>query len=92
MGRQHVRDGVLAVTQQKTAAKLAIPTHPSLKFELGRLPSDHLTFLTTAAGKPFSRAGYNSTQMATREGLEPPTLALGKLCSIRLSYRATRGG
>ena len=30
--------------------------------------------------------------MAAREGLEPPTLALGKLCSIRLSYRATPGG
>ena len=25
--------------------------------------------------------------MAVREGLEPPTLALGKLCSILLSYR-----
>ena len=30
-------------------------------------------------------------RMAAREGLEPPTLALGKLCSILLSYRATRG-
>lgn len=27
-------------------------------------------------------------RMAAREGLEPPTLALGKPCSIRLSYRA----
>jgi hypothetical protein len=26
--------------------------------------------------------------VAAREGLEPPTLALGKPCSIRLSYRA----
>ncbi len=25
--------------------------------------------------------------MAVREGFEPPTLALGKLCSILLSYR-----
>ncbi len=29
--------------------------------------------------------------VAAREGLEPPTLALGKPCSIRLSYRATLG-
>ena len=29
-------------------------------------------------------------QMATPEGLEPPTSALGKPCSIRLSYGATR--
>ena len=26
-------------------------------------------------------------EVAVREGLEPPTLALGKLCSILLSYR-----
>ena len=26
--------------------------------------------------------------MAAREGLEPPTSALGKRCSILLSYRA----
>ena len=29
-------------------------------------------------------------QMATPEGLEPPTSALGKPCSIRLSYGATQ--
>ncbi len=28
--------------------------------------------------------------MAARKGLEPLTLALGKLCSILLSYRAAR--
>ena len=28
-------------------------------------------------------------RLAAREGFEPPTLALGKLCSILLSYRAT---
>ncbi len=30
----------------------------------------------------------SKVQVAAREGLEPPTLALGKPCSIRLSYRA----
>ena len=30
--------------------------------------------------------------MAAREGLEPPTFALGKRCSILLSYRAWPGG
>ena len=28
--------------------------------------------------------------LAAREGLEPPTFALGKRCSILLSYRAAR--
>ena len=29
MGRQHVRDGVVQVRQQKTGAMLAIPLHPA---------------------------------------------------------------
>ena len=29
--------------------------------------------------------------VATPEGLEPPTSALGKPCSIRLSYGVTQG-
>lgn len=31
---------------------------------------------------------WNDTALAAREGLEPPTFALGKRCSILLSYRA----
>ena len=38
---------------------------------------------------PSCRAKLEYGCVAAREGLEPPTLALGKLCSIRLSYRAT---
>ena len=30
----------------------------------------------------------NFPHVAAREGLEPPTFALGKRCSILLSYRA----
>ena len=31
MGRQHIRDGVLTVKQQKTGVTLAIPVHPELQ-------------------------------------------------------------
>jgi integrase len=53
MGRQHVRDGVLAVKQEKTAATLAIPVHPHLQTVLDATPGEHLTFLVTASGKPY---------------------------------------
>jgi hypothetical protein len=32
--------------------------------------------------------GGANNPLAAREGLEPPTFALGKRCSILLSYRA----
>ncbi len=47
MGRQHIRDGVLQVRQQKTGAELAIPVHAHLAAIVADTPSDHLTFLTT---------------------------------------------
>jgi integrase len=60
MGRQHIRDGAVHVTQQKTAAVLAIPVHPDLARIIEATPSDHLTFLTAKKGAPFSPAGFGN--------------------------------
>jgi integrase len=60
LGRQHVRNGVIAVRQQKTGATLAIPVHPELQAVLDATPSEHLTFLTTRDGSPFSPAGFGN--------------------------------
>lgn len=60
MGRQDVRDGRLHVRQSKTRARLAIPLHAELRAILDATPSGHLTFLTTAQGKPFTAAGFGN--------------------------------
>jgi integrase len=60
MGRQHLRGGALHVRQQKTSAVLEIPVHAALKLALDATPSDHLTFLVTEQGKPFSAAGFTN--------------------------------
>lgn len=60
MGRQHVRDGELTITQQKTGAVVTVPLHARLLAEIDRHPRDRLTFLLTAAGKPFSAAGFGN--------------------------------
>jgi integrase len=54
MGRQHIRDGVLIVRQQKTGVTLAIPVHPALQSVLDATPSEHLTFLTSRSGRPYA--------------------------------------
>jgi integrase len=54
IGRQHIKGGVLMVRQQKTGATLAIPVHPHLQAVLDASPSEHLTFLVTATGKPYA--------------------------------------
>jgi integrase len=60
MGRQHVRDGVLHVRQQKTGTELAIPLHSALAAVIAEMQAEHLTLLTTQTGKPFSAAGFGN--------------------------------
>jgi integrase len=60
MGRQHVRDGAITVRQQKTGATLEIPIHTKLRKALDATPSEHLTFLVTEHGKPFTAAGFGN--------------------------------
>jgi integrase len=60
MGRQHVRDGLLTVRQAKTGAAVTIPLHPRLQTILEASEADHLTFLTTATGKPFTAGSFTN--------------------------------
>ena len=59
MGRQHIKDGVLTVKQQKTGVTLAIPVHPHLQAVLDATPSEHLTFMVTATGKPYGGNAFS---------------------------------
>jgi integrase len=58
MGKQHGRDGKLIVRQQKTGTPLEIPIHRELRAIFDVTPSDHLTFLVTKDGKPYSPNGF----------------------------------
>jgi integrase len=59
-----VRDEILTWTRGKTAhstsLELFIPVLPALREILDATPSGHLTFLTTAFGKPFTPAGFGN--------------------------------
>jgi integrase len=60
MGRQHIRNGLLAVRQNKTGTVLQIPVHPALQTIINADQGDHLTFLVTSFGKPFTSAGFGN--------------------------------
>jgi integrase len=59
MGRQHIRDGVLTVRQEKTGITLAIPVHSDLMAILDATPSEHLTFIVGTRGRPFHPAAFS---------------------------------
>ncbi len=60
IGRQHISDGVVHIRQQKTGIELIIPIHPTLAAIIADTPTDHLTLLTTKAGRPFSAAVFGN--------------------------------
>lgn len=60
MGRQYVKGSKITVRQVKTGARLDIEMHPALRAILAEMPREHLTFLVTEYGKPFSIAGFGN--------------------------------
>ncbi len=60
MGRQHIKSEWLTVRQQKTGAIVEIPVRKELRAAIDLLPNNHLTFLVTENGKPFTAAGFGN--------------------------------
>jgi integrase len=64
LGRQMVRDGWLRFQPKKTrhisADFVEIPVLPALAAELEKGPQDHLNFLVTEFGKPYSPDGFGN--------------------------------
>ncbi len=87
MGRQHMRGDAIEVRQQKTGARLLIPVHPKLKAELAQAKGEHLTFIVTEYGAPFSVAGFGGwfSDAARAAGLARSIHGLRKSAARRLA-------
>lgn len=60
MGRQHIKGRLLTVRQNKTGVVVDIPLHTELRAILAASSIDHMTFLTTATGKPFTGCSFTN--------------------------------
>jgi integrase len=68
MGRQHIRHdllpkkphGWLCIVQRKTGTLVEVPVTDALQAAIDATPSNHLTFLTTSQGQPFTDAGFTN--------------------------------
>jgi integrase len=88
MGRQHVRDGMISVAQQKTSTRLWIKIHPKLAAELARVPAGQLHFLQTHYGRPYTPKGFPQRMRVwcDQAGLpECTSHGLRKLMAVRLA-------
>jgi integrase len=64
LGRQHVRDGKLLLTQfkgrNKKPKKLVLPILPALQRIIDASPTGEMTFLVNDFGRPFTDAGFGN--------------------------------
>jgi integrase len=66
LGRQHIRDGRIVFTPQKTERRKAgpvvvhIPILPELQQALDSMPRDNLTFLVNDKGKPYTAKTFGN--------------------------------
>jgi integrase len=68
LGRQHIRHdllpkqphGYLCIAQHKTGTLVEVPVTDALQAAIDACPSNHLTFLVTSQGQPFSTAGFTN--------------------------------
>jgi integrase len=93
MGRQHVRNGKLALRRQKTGVPFEVPVMDALQAAIDAMPAaDNLTFLATAQGKPFSAAGFGNwfREVCNEAGLPMRCTSHG-LRKAAATYLADRG-
>ena len=61
MGSQHVHDGVLTITQEKTGTEVTIPVHPKLREIIAATKNVGVkTYLVTHQGKPYTAPGFGN--------------------------------
>jgi len=60
MGPAHIKNGMIALTQQKTNTSLLVPIHASLADILALVPDDMETFLETQSGSAASSNGLGN--------------------------------
>jgi hypothetical protein len=78
MGRQHIRDGVLHIRQQKTGTELAIPIHPELQQVLDE------TLSSPCSRRPAERPNNNDmTNIRKHELVSQLFLSLDCAAAIR---------
>lgn len=91
VGPQHIRDGVLHVTQQKTGGALRLPIRSELQEIIAATPCDHMTFLVSATGGPYSPNGFAEQfrRWCDEAGLPKDCKVHGLrgTCATRLAHR-----
>jgi integrase len=87
-GRQHVRDGVMAIKTEKTDTPVTLPILPALSNTLSAGPCGDLAFISGSRGQPMATKTFsNEFQKACRAaGVPGSAHGVRKLAAIRVAH------
>jgi integrase len=72
LGRQHVRNGVIRIDNEKTGMRVTIPMLAPLKATLDARPTGDLAFIVSRRGTPFNKGALGAAFVeAARAGRRP---------------------
>ena len=60
LGRQHIKDGWIKLTTEKTGETVEMPLAPALAEIIEQTPTSDLAIISTAAGNPMTKAGFGN--------------------------------
>jgi integrase len=60
VGKQHVKNGVIRLTTEKTGERVVIPIEPELEETLKAGPCGDLSFIATSSGKPMKKESFGN--------------------------------
>jgi integrase len=89
LGKQHVRNGIIAINTEKTGTRVVIPMLPELERTLAAGPVGELTFIASADGATMSKEVVgNLFRAACRAaGVKKSAHGLRKLAATRAANR-----
>jgi integrase len=73
LGPQHIKNGMITITAQKTGVELNIPLHPTLRTALANHNRHHLVYIVTQQETSRSEKAFTNwiKEAATKAGLPP---------------------
>jgi integrase len=77
LGRQHVRDGVIAMRTEKTGTPIAIPVLPELAEVIAATQTGDLAFIATSGGAPMTKESLGNWFRAACKAAGVPGSAHG---------------
>lgn len=85
LGRQHIKDGIITITTEKTGERVTLPVLPPLQRSIDATPTHGLALVSTISGKPMVKESFGTwfKEACKAAGVEGSAHGLRKAAATR---------